>query len=112
MPGWAAGLQGRTAVVTGASRGIGRAIAGALAQAGAEVLAVARSGDALAELAAEVPGVAPWVADVGDPAFHAAVAKGFEALADVDPARFRRVDAEGAEEDVAARVMHAVEDLL
>ena len=47
-----------------------------------------------------------------DPAFHAAVAKGFEALADADPARFRRVDAEGAEEDVAARIMHAVEDLL
>lgn len=75
MPMWAAGLEGRTAVVTGAGRGIGRAIATALAQAGAAVLAVARSGDALRELAAEVPGVTAWVADVADPAFHAALAE-------------------------------------
>lgn len=75
MPVWAAGLDGKVAVVTGASRGIGRAIAAALAQAGAEVLAVARSGDALAGLAAEAPGVTPWVADVADPGFHADLAR-------------------------------------
>ena len=74
MPVWAAGLDGRVAVVTGASRGLGRAIALALAQAGVEVLAVARSGDALAELAAENAAVTPWVADVGDPAFYQALA--------------------------------------
>ena len=74
MPTWAAGLDGRTAVVTGASRGIGRAIAVALAQAGATVLAVARSADALAELAGTTPGVEAWAADVGDPAFQAALA--------------------------------------
>ena len=33
MPAWAAGLDGQVAVVTGASRGLGRAIALALAQA-------------------------------------------------------------------------------
>lgn len=37
-------LEGRKAVVTGASRGIGAAIAAALSNAGAEVLAVSRSG--------------------------------------------------------------------
>jgi NAD(P)-dependent dehydrogenase (short-subunit alcohol dehydrogenase family) len=75
MPAWAAGLDGKVAVVTGASRGIGRAIATALAQAGAQVLAVARSTDALAALAAETPGIEPWAADVGDPAFHDALAR-------------------------------------
>jgi NAD(P)-dependent dehydrogenase (short-subunit alcohol dehydrogenase family) len=43
-------LAGRTAVVTGASRGIGRAAALALAGAGAHVIAVARTVGALEEL--------------------------------------------------------------
>jgi NAD(P)-dependent dehydrogenase (short-subunit alcohol dehydrogenase family) len=37
-------LSGTTAVVTGASRGFGRGIAVALAQAGARVVGVARDG--------------------------------------------------------------------
>ena len=48
-------LAGKTAVVTGASRGIGRAIALALASEGVHVVAVARSGDALHELVAQFP---------------------------------------------------------
>ncbi|MCU0493820.1 MAG: SDR family oxidoreductase [Chloroflexaceae bacterium] len=49
-----ASLHGKRAVVTGASRGIGRAIALALAEAGAMVTASARSESALAEVAAAV----------------------------------------------------------
>ncbi|GII61641.1 2-deoxy-D-gluconate 3-dehydrogenase [Sphaerisporangium krabiense] len=47
-------LSGRGALVTGASRGIGRAIALAYAAAGADVALVARSRDALAEVAGEI----------------------------------------------------------
>ena len=46
-------LTGKNAFITGASRGIGRAIAVALADAGAAVALVARSGDGLAETAAQ-----------------------------------------------------------
>src|ERR1700749_345993 len=41
-------LQGRRGIVTGASRGIGEAIAAGLADAGAEVFGLSRSGTALA----------------------------------------------------------------
>src|SRR3989475_7273164 len=44
-------LAGKVAVVTGASRGLGRAIAVALAEAGADVVLAGRSTDALAETA-------------------------------------------------------------
>jgi NADP-dependent 3-hydroxy acid dehydrogenase YdfG len=44
----------RVALITGASSGIGAATARALAQAGCRVAMVARSGDALAELAVEI----------------------------------------------------------
>jgi NAD(P)-dependent dehydrogenase (short-subunit alcohol dehydrogenase family) len=47
-------LDGRTALVTGAGRGIGRGCARALAEAGADVVAVSRSPDELESLAADV----------------------------------------------------------
>ena len=47
------GLAGRTCVVTGAGRGIGRATARMLCEAGAQVLLVARSEDELCDAAAE-----------------------------------------------------------
>lgn len=60
-------LRGRTALVTGASRGIGRAVAVALAEAGAEVHLLARSADLLRALASELGGRA-WPADLADEA--------------------------------------------
>src|SRR5262249_28291353 len=47
-------LDGRVALVTGASRGLGRAMALALGEAGADVALVARSRDELAETATAV----------------------------------------------------------
>src|SRR3972149_8780658 len=47
-------LEGRVALVTGAGRGIGRSVAHALAQAGAEVWLVARTYDQIEQAAAEI----------------------------------------------------------
>ena len=58
-------LQGQTALVTGAGRGIGRACALGLADAGARVVAVARSEKDLAELEQAGSGrVETWAEDV------------------------------------------------
>ena len=59
-------LSGRTTVVVGASRGLGRGIARAFAEAGAPVVAVARSGQALAELATTSANIRTEVADAAD----------------------------------------------
>jgi NADP-dependent 3-hydroxy acid dehydrogenase YdfG len=62
-----ASLDGRRAVVTGASRGIGEAIARALDALGARTLLVARSESALSALASELRHASAFAADLGDP---------------------------------------------
>lgn len=60
-------LQGRTVVVTGASRGIGEAIASAAVARGARVVGVARNAELLAATMERLGGAAV-AADLGDPA--------------------------------------------
>ncbi|MGH3057339.1 MAG: 3-oxoacyl-[acyl-carrier-protein] reductase [Gaiellaceae bacterium] len=80
-----ASLDGKVALVTGGSRGIGAAIARELGRAGARVAVNYRSGREAAEaVAAEVGGVAVG-ANVGDPAEAQALLEQVEAeLGDVD----------------------------
>jgi len=82
-------LTNKVALVTGASRGLGQAIALALAEEGASIAAVARSEDALAgtlEAIRAAGGVAePFALDVADSA--AAVT-----IVDKIVARFERID--------------------
>jgi NAD(P)-dependent dehydrogenase (short-subunit alcohol dehydrogenase family) len=65
-------LEQQVALVTGASRGIGRAVSLALAAAGADVLLLGRSRDQLESLAAEIATIGrqaiPVVCDVTKPA--------------------------------------------
>jgi short-subunit dehydrogenase len=62
-------LSGRKALLTGATGGLGRAIARALAERGAQVTLSARNREALETLAAELPGSGHAVlpADLADP---------------------------------------------
>jgi len=61
------GLEGRVALVMGASAGLGRGVAAALAREGARVAIASRSEERVEAAAAEIEGeVVPFVADAGD----------------------------------------------
>src|ERR687897_255177 len=61
------GIAGRTALVMGASAGLGRGVAAALAREGARVAIASRSRDRVEQAAREIEGeVAPFVADTDD----------------------------------------------
>lgn len=79
-------LQGRVALVAGASSGIGRAVAGRLGQAGARLVLVARRAERLERVADELGGLAV-AADLSLPAdvesVAAAVHDGFGGAPDV-----------------------------
>src|SRR4051794_76317 len=80
-------LEGRVAIVTGASRGLGRSSVTALAAEGAKVLAVARTTEALESLVAESPAgsVVAVTCDMKDRAQVAALpAKAIEAFGRID----------------------------
>src|SRR5215467_3498782 len=71
-------LEGKTAFVAGASRGIGLAIAREMKAAGADVILAARSKEVLEQRAAEIGGRA-LIMDVADPDSVAAAVADLEA---------------------------------
>lgn len=84
-------FQGRTAIVTGASRGIGKAVALALAQQGASVALIARDGALLDDVAGAcstegAAKVLPLAVDITDPVAAA------DAVAQVGQAFGERLD--------------------
>jgi 3-oxoacyl-[acyl-carrier protein] reductase len=82
-------LEGKVALVTGGSSGLGRAFALALARAGAKVLIVARREEMLREVVEEI------AAEGGEAAYHVAdvrVLPSLFDLVDVLLSRFKRLD--------------------
>jgi NAD(P)-dependent dehydrogenase (short-subunit alcohol dehydrogenase family) len=85
------GLAGKVALITGASRGIGRAIAFALAAEGAHVVLSSRKQDALDEVAAEIRAAHPE-SKVLAKAAHAGEPEQVQACVDAATAEFGGLD--------------------
>jgi NAD(P)-dependent dehydrogenase (short-subunit alcohol dehydrogenase family) len=79
-------FDGRVALVTGGSRGIGRATAAVLAESGAHVMIVSRKEESLRATAAELKGDVAWYAT------NAADAEGAQRAVDETIGRFGRLD--------------------
>lgn len=121
------GLKGKRALVTGGSRGIGRATAMALAREGARVAIAARGAEQLAKTAAEIAALSAEIvtipADFTEPGAGAQAAKAaIEALGGLDILIANAGGSFGARELAAAtgpdweqtfrfNVLHAVEAL-
>ena len=93
-------LKGKAAIVTGGSRGIGKAVARELGLEGVDVAIVARGKEALDETAAELAAetgrrIVPIVADTGDDSsVRSMVSSAAESLGRVDiPGEQRRAAA-------------------
>lgn len=119
------GLTGKRALVTGGSRGIGKAVAKVLAEEGCDVAVAARGREALEAAAAELAAatgrrVVPLVVDTGsDESVRAMVAAAAEALGGVDvlvnsaakpmgqarPPKLAEITAEAFWEDVNVKVL-------
>jgi NAD(P)-dependent dehydrogenase (short-subunit alcohol dehydrogenase family) len=82
-------LTGKAALVTGATRGLGRSFARALAEAGADIVIVGRDAEAAAEVETEIQGIGrePLV-EIGDVTERADV----EAVTQAAIDRFGRID--------------------
>ena len=92
--------SGTTALVTGASSGIGQVIATQLAEQGCQVVLAARRADRIAKLAAEIgPAALPWPIDLRDSA-------AIERLPGKLPDQFRTIDilVNNAGSDVGGRL--------
>jgi len=74
-------LPGRTTIVVGASRGLGRGIATAFAGAGAPVVAVSRTAAAFPEPASGAGTIRPEIADAGDANVAASLLDRYEPMA-------------------------------
>ncbi|GAA3803649.1 SDR family oxidoreductase [Cellulomonas soli] len=80
MDNHAAPLAGRTVLVIGGARGLGRGIAEAAARAGAAVVVGARDADRAAQVAATLPGATSALIDIGDERSIAEAAATFDRL--------------------------------
>lgn len=74
----------KTALVTGASRGLGRALAQGLAAAGWRLIISARGADALETVAKDLPAAVAVVGDVGDSWHRAGLAEAVEEAGGLD----------------------------
>ncbi|MBK6597657.1 MAG: YciK family oxidoreductase [Proteobacteria bacterium] len=85
-------LEGRVILITGASSGIGRAVALACAAAHANVVLVGRSAKKLDNVHAEISALGAGEASIAQLDLERAVAKDYDQLADALLTRFGRLD--------------------
>jgi gluconate 5-dehydrogenase len=102
-------LDGKRALITGGSRGLGRAMAGALAEAGADLVLVGRDGATLAQAQTQLQATGRHVhvlpADVSTPAGAEQLCR--QVLAELPPIDILINNVGGRREDIATEAMPA-----